>query len=70
MDTATHNDAGSTLLCDELAAELLDIAPGTLAVWRSTRRYQIPFVKVGRNVRYRREDLLAWIESRTHLRVA
>ena len=53
------------LLDEKAAAELLDIAPGTLSVWRSTGRYRIPFVKVGRRVRYRRADLEAWLASRT-----
>jgi len=53
-------------LLDEIeAAQYLTLAPGTLSVWRSTGRYKIPFVKVGRRVRYRRSDLLAWLESRT-----
>ena len=53
------------LLDEKAAAELLDIAPGTLSVWRSTGRYRIPFIKVGRRVRYRRADLEAWLASRT-----
>lgn len=52
------------LLNEREAARLLDIAPGTLQVWRSTGRYHLPFVKVGRKVRYRRDDLLAWLDSR------
>ena len=47
------------------AAQLLHVTPGTLAVWRSSGRYSIPFVKCGRCVRYRLSDLNAWIESRT-----
>lgn len=47
------------------AANILNINPGTLKVWRSIKRYAVPFVKVGRSVRYRRSDLIAWIESRT-----
>jgi excisionase family DNA binding protein len=53
------------LLDEKQAAEVLTVEPGTLSVWRSTGRYKIPFVKVGRRVRYRRSDLLAWLESRT-----
>lgn len=53
------------LLDEKQAASLLQVKPGTLSVWRSTGRYKIPFVKVGRSVRYRVEDLNAWIESRT-----
>jgi excisionase family DNA binding protein len=53
------------LLDEQEAAQLLTVAPGTLSVWRSTGRYNLPFLKVGRNVRYRRADLLAWLEKRT-----
>jgi excisionase family DNA binding protein len=47
------------------AAEILGVTPGTLSVWRCTRRYPLPYVKVGRSVRYRMADLEAFIESRT-----
>lgn len=53
------------LLDEKQAAEFLGVAPGTLSVWRSRGRYQVPFVKVGHLVRYRRGDLDAWLESRT-----
>ena len=53
------------LLDEKAAADFLQLAPGTLSVWRSTGRYCIPFVKVGRRVRYRRADLEAWLASRT-----
>lgn len=53
------------LLDEKAAADLLDLSPGTLSVWRSTGRYAIPFVKIGRNVRYRRADLDAWLAQRT-----
>lgn len=56
----------NTDLVDEAeAAEILDLAPGTLSVWRSTGRYGIPFIKIGRKVRYSRTALAAWLESRT-----
>ncbi|EGA64178.1 helix-turn-helix domain-containing protein [Vibrio brasiliensis] len=45
------------------AAEYLGLSEGTLAVWASTGRYQLPFVKVGRKVFYRKSDLDAFIES-------
>ncbi len=47
------------------AAEYIDVQPHTLEVWRSTGRHKIPFVKVGRLVKYRRTDLDAWLQSRT-----
>ena len=59
--SATLND----LLDEKQAASLLHVTPGTLSVWRSTGRYSLRFVKVGRNVRYRLSDLNEWLESRT-----
>lgn len=70
MPTATPSiseivQRGRGLLDEKQAAEFLDVAPGTLSVWRSTGRYKIPFIKVGHLVRYRRTDLESWLESRT-----
>lgn len=53
------------LLTADQAAAAIDVSSGTLSVWRSTGRYGIPFIKIGRKVRYRKSDLLAWLESRT-----
>jgi excisionase family DNA binding protein len=53
------------LLSDKDAAQYLGLAEGTLAVWRCNGRYQIPFIKIGTKVRYRRAQLDAWLESRT-----
>ncbi len=55
----------SGLVDEKAAAEILDTTPGTLSVWRSTGRYALPFVKIGRKVRYRVSDLEQWIEQRT-----
>jgi excisionase family DNA binding protein len=55
----------SDLVDEQEAAAILDVAPGTLSVWRSVGRYNLPFVKVGRKVRYSRAALDAWLESRT-----
>ncbi len=52
------------LLTPEQAADFLGTTPGNLAVWRSKRRINLPYVKCGKNVRYRVEDLLAFVESR------
>lgn len=53
------------LLDEKQAADYLAVSPGTLSVWRSTGRYRLPFVKVGRLVRYRISDLDAWLEARS-----
>ena len=57
--------AQSNLLTNEQAADFLGIAPNSLAVWRTTKRYSLPYVKVGRLVKYRLDDLNAFLESRT-----
>jgi hypothetical protein len=57
-------DNSDPLLTESQAAKALDLRPGTLSVWRSTKRYPLAFVKVGRAVRYRQSDLRAFLESR------
>jgi excisionase family DNA binding protein len=47
------------------AAAFLNVRKQTLAVWRITKRYGLPFVRVGRHIRYRKSDLIRWAESRT-----
>ena len=56
--------AEKNILTEDEAAELIGVRPQTLALWRSTQRYGLPYVKVGRLVRYRRADLEKWLESR------
>ncbi len=53
------------LLTRKEAAEFLNIKEETLAVWKCTHKYNLPVVKVGRLCRYRKEDLLNFIERRT-----
>ena len=54
-----------SLLSRKEAAEFLGVKEITLAVWQSTRRYNVPVVKVGRLVRYRFGDLLEFVQKRT-----
>jgi predicted DNA-binding transcriptional regulator AlpA len=56
---------GLRLLSDEQTAQTLGVTRGTLAVWRCTKRYPLPFVRIGRKIRYRQDDILKFIESRT-----
>ncbi|WP_319586772.1 helix-turn-helix domain-containing protein [uncultured Desulfobulbus sp.] len=53
------------LLKPEITADILGVDVKTLAVWRCTKRYPLPWVRVGRNVMYKPEDVQAFIESRT-----
>jgi excisionase family DNA binding protein len=57
--------SGFDLIDCQETAEILGISKSALEVWRTTGRYKLPFIKVGRNVRYRRSDVLQWLESRT-----
>jgi Helix-turn-helix domain len=59
-----------TLISPARAAAILNVTPGTLAVWRCEKRYQLPFVKVGRKVMYRMSDLERFIQSRTQPGIA
>lgn len=54
------------LLLPEQAAAVLGVTSQTLSAWRCTKRYEIPFVRVGSRVRYREEDLKRFIQSRTN----
>lgn len=56
---------GDELLDENEAAAMLDVTAGTLQVWRSTKRYKLAYVKIGRNVRYPKSAILAFIASRT-----
>lgn len=57
-------ETSKELLDPSAAAVAIGVSPGTLSVWRSTGRYSLPFIKVGRKVRYRRCDLESWLQSR------
>ncbi|WP_426428605.1 helix-turn-helix domain-containing protein [Pseudomonas palmensis] len=50
---------------DKQAAIALGVKASTLAVWRSTGRYNLPFLKVGRLVKYRIHDIAEFLARRT-----
>jgi hypothetical protein len=52
------------LLNPRETAELLGRTEGTLAVWRCTRRYDLPFLKIGARVMYHPDDVMAFIAAR------
>ena len=53
------------LLTSEQAVAYLGVSPGTLEVWRCTKRYHIPFIKLGRLVRYHKSELDNFLDKRT-----
>jgi excisionase family DNA binding protein len=64
--TTAQKIAPSGLMTTEQAAEYLAVKPATLQVWRSTNRKKLTYVKVGGQVRYRRQDLDAFITENLH----
>lgn len=60
-----ETNRSSRLLNSDEAAKLLAIGPNTLAIWRCRKNYNLPYVKIGRNVRYRLGDIEAFITERT-----
>ena len=52
------------LLTRNETAQMLGVSCGTLAVWVSTKRYNLTYTKIGRLVKYDFEDVLKFIESR------
>ncbi|UZR30635.1 helix-turn-helix domain-containing protein [Methylococcus mesophilus] len=57
----------SALLSPEQTGEILYVKPSTLAVWRCTGRVKLPFVKIGKFVKYRAGDIRAFIAANAHL---
>lgn len=53
------------LLDNNEAAAYVGITPRTLEVWRCVKRHAIPYIKVGRLVKYRPADLDAFLEAHT-----
>ncbi len=60
------NHSTDPLLPPPVAAAYIGVSENTLSVWRCVGRYAIPFVKVGRLVKYRKSALDAFLERRTH----
>ncbi len=56
--------AASDLLTRKQAAKYLGVSEQTLAVWKCTKRYALPVVKVGRLAKYRKSDLDDFITGR------
>jgi helix-turn-helix protein len=58
-------NAAGDLLDEKQAADFLKVASNTLSVWRSTKRYPLPYVRVGRCIRYKRSDLEKFVAENT-----
>ncbi len=65
METGKIKDS-ETLFTRQQAADFLSCKANTLALWKCTKRYSLPCVKIGKNVRYRLSDLQNFIERNMH----
>lgn len=62
----THQDpSNDQLFSPKRAAKYLGVVENTLSVWRSTGRYDLPYIKVGRLVKYRLSDLQEFLARNT-----
>lgn len=65
IDRANVGLAFPDTMSPDAAAAYLGVKPTTLAMWRSTKRYPLPYIKVGRLVQYRKYHLDAFLANRT-----
>lgn len=52
------------LMTPEQVSDYLGVSVETLNVWRCTKRYNLSYIKAGRLVRYRLQDVEAFVSSR------
>jgi hypothetical protein len=65
VDAATNAAISKVILLrPEKAAALLGVTEGSLAVWRSTKRYPLKYIRVGRVIRYRLTDIEEFLRIR------
>ena len=65
----SHEEA---LLTPNHVSMRLGVTPETLQAWRTHGRYDLPYIKVGRLIRYRPDDVSRFIVDRmkSHTRAA
>jgi len=66
MVSLNESNCPDRLLTTAEVSDILGVTEGTLMAWRSTLRYPLPFVKVGRLVKYRSQDIQEFICQRLH----
>jgi Helix-turn-helix domain len=64
MAASFRSNDPDALLCEVQAADFLCLSPRTLQGWRLEGTGP-RFVRAGRAIRYRRRDLIAWIDENT-----
>jgi len=66
LSTSQSREIEPMLLRPQEAAKLLAISPRKL--WQLTNMGEVPVVRIGRSLRYPREELRAWISKRQRAR--
>lgn len=65
MSVHSSSDAAPPVLLNTTeTATLLRCSPKTLMTDRSRRRWRVPFLRVGRAIRYDRAAVLSWLSAR------
>lgn len=64
MNQSATNTGGAELMTPQELAAYLDIRLNTVYTW--THQNMIPYVKVGRLLRFRRSDVNDWLSQRSH----
>lgn len=54
----------TAILTDEELAQFLKLSPGTLRHHRTSGGDHIPYVRIGGSIRYRMEDVIAYLDSK------
>jgi excisionase family DNA binding protein len=62
LTPAIHNDP---LFNNDQSANYIGVTPRTMEVWRCTKRHKIPYIKVGRLVKYRKSSLDTFLNQQT-----
>jgi hypothetical protein len=68
-EKATTTFEEPKLVNTRIAADILGTQPATLVLWRCMKRYDLPYVKIGRLVLYDLRDLAEFVEGRKVRRV-
>ena len=58
-----QNPSSPMLMSRKETADYLGVKEQTLACWATTKRYDLPYVKIGRLVKYKRDDVERFIVS-------
>ena len=53
------------LMSPKELSEYLGVKESSLAVWRTNKTYPLPYIKVGGLIRYNKDAVDKWLESRT-----